>query len=86
VIGCGVFGLVFGIGEQRMVVGSPARTFLLIGVLGGFTKCSSFAFETVQVLREGEWWLGTLNVTGQVLIGLAALWIAFTLGRVVQGT
>ncbi len=86
VTGCAVFGLLLGVGEQRLVVGSPARTFLLIGVLGGFTTFSSFAFETVQLLRDGEWMLGAGNVVGQVVLGLAALWIGFALGRALQGT
>ena len=81
-----MFGLLLGVGEQRLVVGSPARTFLLIGVLGGFTTFSSFAFETVQLLRDGEWMLGAGNVVGQVVLGLAALWIGFALGRALQGT
>jgi len=86
VTGCAVFGLLLGLGEQRLVVGSPARTFLLIGVLGGFTTFSSFAFETMQLLRGGEWLLGMGNVVGQVVLGLAALWIGFALGRALQGT
>jgi len=86
VTGCAVFGLLLGVGEQRLVVGSPARTFLLIGLLGGFTTFSSFAFETVQLLRDGEWMLGAGNVVGQVAMGLAALWIGFALGRALQGT
>jgi fluoride exporter len=86
VTGCALFGLLLGLGEQRLVVGSPARTFLLIGVLGGFTTFSSFAFETVQLLRGGEWLLGVGNVVGQVVLGLAALWIGFALGRALQGT
>ena len=86
IVGCAVFGFLIGVAEQRLVVGSSARTFLLIGVLGGFTTFSSFAFETVQLLRDGEWWLGAANVTGQVVIGLAALWIGLALGRVLQGT
>ncbi len=86
VVGCGIFGLLVGIGEQQLIVGSPARTFLLIGVIGGFTTFSSFAFETVQLLRDGEWWLGALNTIGQVVIGFAALWAGFSLGRILQGT
>jgi CrcB protein len=85
VLGCGMFGLLVGVGEQRLVIGSPARTFLLIGVLGGFTTFSSFVFETTQLLRDGEWWLGALNVAGQVVIGLAALWVGLAVGRVWQG-
>lgn len=85
VVGCAVFGFLIGVGEHRLVVGSAARTFLLIGVLGGFTTFSSFAFETVQLLRGSQWWLGTLNVTGQIVIGLVALWLGMALGRIIQG-
>jgi CrcB protein len=85
VVGCAVFGFLIGVGEQRLVVGSTARTFLLIGVLGGFTTFSSFAFETVQLLRGAQWWLATLNVAGQIVIGFAALWIGMALGRILQG-
>jgi fluoride exporter len=85
VVGCGIFGLFIGVGEQQLVVGSSARTFLLIGVIGGFTTFSSFAFETVQLLRDGEWWLGAVNTIGQVVIGFTALWAGFALGRILQG-
>jgi CrcB protein len=85
VVGCGIFGLFIGVGEQQLVVGSSARTFLLIGVIGGFTTFSSFAFETVQLLRDGEWWLGAVNTIGQVVTGFTALWAGFALGRILQG-
>jgi CrcB protein len=85
VVGSGIFGLLVGVGEQRLVIGSPARALVLIGILGGFTTFSSFAFETVQLLRDGEWWLGAVNAVGQVVIGFAALWVGFALGRALQG-
>ena len=83
VTGCLLFGLVLGIAEQRMAIGTLTRTFVLIGILGGFTTFSSFTFETLQLLRDGEWLLGTLNVVGQVLGGLLALWAGMTASRVI---
>jgi CrcB protein len=82
--GCFVFGVLIGIAEDRLVVGSAARAFLLIGVLGGFTTFSSFAFETVQLLRGGEAMRGASNVVGQVIGGLVLLWAGAAVGRLVQ--
>jgi CrcB protein len=81
--GCLAFGLLLGLVEQRLAGGTLARTFVLIGMLGGFTTFSSFTFETLQLLRDGEWLLGTVNATGQVFGGLLALWAGMTLTRMV---
>jgi CrcB protein len=81
VLGCLAFGVIFGLSEQRFVVGPAMRAFLLIGVLGGFTTFSSFTFETFQLLRDGEWLLAAANSVGQVLIGLVAFWIGTVVVR-----
>lgn len=83
VTGCLIFGVLIGLAENRLVVGSVGRTFVLIGILGGFTTFSSFAFETVQLLRDGEWVPGAINVAGQVIGGLVALWAGVTVTRMV---
>jgi CrcB protein len=85
VLGCLLFGLLIGFGEQQLVVGSLARTFLLIGLLGGFTTFSSFTFETFELLRDREWLLGAVNSAGQVILGIVAFWIGFVTARLLQG-
>jgi fluoride exporter len=81
--GCLVFGLLIGVAEDRLVVGSQARAFLLIGVLGGFTTFSSFTFETFKLARDAEWLLALTNAAGQTILGLVVLWAGFALGRFV---
>jgi fluoride exporter len=81
VVGCLVFGIVFGISEQRFAVGPSLRAFLLVGVLGGFTTFSSFTFETFQLLRDGELLLAGTNAVGQVVVGLAAFWAGTVIAR-----
>ena len=83
ITGCLLFGLLFGAAEGRLAVGTIARSFLLIGVLGGFTTFSSFSFETLQLLRDGEWLRGSLNIAGQVAGGLIAIWTGLVVTRVV---
>ena len=55
VTGCLAFGLIFGFTEQRFAISPAARAFLLVGVLGGFTTFSSYAFESFQLLRDAEY-------------------------------
>lgn len=53
-------------------LGPEARTFLFIGVFGGYTTLSTFGLETVTLFRSGSPTLGLLNVglnTGICLVG-----------------
>ncbi len=78
VSGCFLIGLFGGLVEARQVLGPDARVFLLIGVLGGFTTFSSFAYETLALARDGETLRGLANVAVQVVCGLGAAWLGFT--------
>ena len=81
VLGCFVFGAIAGVGEHRLPLSSPARALLLVGVLGGFTTFSTYAFESIVLVRDGRADLAVLNVAGQTLIGLAAIWAGLYLTR-----
>lgn len=81
VVGCLLIGLLAGLAEDRGVLGPDGRAFLLIGLLGGFTTFSSFGFETLQLLRDGQSVTATANVAGQLLLGLGAVWAGFALAR-----
>ena len=54
-LGCAVIGILAGIATARGVMGPELRTFLFIGLLGGFTTYSSFAFETLMLGDGGDW-------------------------------
>ena len=79
VAGCIVFGLIVGVAQQRVALSPRASAFLLIGVLGGFTTFSTFAFESVQLLRDGQFLAAAVNIVGQVVAGIAGLWMAFAI-------
>ena len=72
-IGCFVFGVIAGAAEQRVALSAEARAFVFVGILGGFTTFSSYAFESVALIRGGEILWASINVAGQVLIGVAGV-------------
>lgn len=79
--GCVIFGAIVGAAEQRWVLTPEARAFLLVGVLGGFTTFSTYAFESVELIRSGQTLAASLNIVGQVVAGLLGLWAGYMIVR-----
>jgi CrcB protein len=80
-IGCLAFGAIIGAAEQRVVLTPAMRAFLLIGVLGGFTTFSSYAFESYALAQDGQFLAAAANILGQVVAGLLGLWIGYVIAR-----
>ena len=66
-LGCFVLGYLMVAFEERFLMNPALRLFLTIGILGGFTTFSSFSFETVALLRDGEWMFGMSNILASVI-------------------
>ena len=69
-IGCFLIG---GIGQYALLhLSFPPewRIGLTVGFLGGFTTFSSFGWETVRMLQDGQWRNGTLYVLASLIGGL----------------
>jgi crcB protein len=77
VTGCFAIGLLAELAEERGVPSGNVRTFLFVGVLGGYTTFSSFGNETINLLRGGEALAAAANAGGQLALGL----LAVALGR-----
>ncbi len=82
-LGCLGIGVVLHLVEDRSMLGPTARLFVAIGILGGFTTFSSFGYETFELLEDREYRLALLNVAGNVVLGLLAVWAGRTLPRAI---
>lgn len=80
-IGCFVFGAIVGFAEGRGTLTPAARLFWLVGVLGGFTTFSSYAYDTVVLARGGSLPLAVVNTAGQIVIGLSFLSLGWYLAK-----
>lgn len=79
--GCLAFGLLTGLFEGRLHVSAETRFALLTGFLGAYTTFSTYAFESAALLRDGEWLTASLNIGGQVALGIIAVVIGLNLAR-----
>lgn len=55
-----------------------ARIFLTTGVLGGLTTFSTFSYETVSFLSDGEYLMGGINAGLNLFLALLACWLGKT--------
>lgn len=82
VIGSAVIGALAGlIASGRTPISHETRTFLVVGVLGGFTTFSSFSLDTMALIREGHLEQAIWNVMGQVGLSLIAVWVGYRLAH-----
>ena len=83
VVGCFAIGLLAGLtAGQRLQLAEASRAFVFIGLLGGFTTFSTFGLDTLALLQSDLRALAMLNVVGQVVIGLLAVYTGFRLAEV----
>lgn len=72
-LGCFAIGVLAYLVEERGSLGVEWRAFLMVGVLGGFTTFSAFGYETLNLLRDGEFYLAVANVALNLGIGLLSV-------------
>lgn len=81
VLGCLAIGLLGGLAEARDLLSPGARLFLVVGMLGGFTTYSTFAYEALQLARLGELARFAAYTLLHLVLGFAAAAGGFRLGR-----
>lgn len=80
IIGCLVIGGLAGrIASGRLQVSPLVRTFVFVGILGGFTTFSSFGLDTFTLGHGGNHAAAFWNVVGQIALGVGGVWLGYYL-------
>ncbi len=72
-LGCFLLGGVAQYALHRLTISPEWRVGLTIGFMGAFTTFSTFGYETVKMLEDGEWGRATLYVAVSVAGGILAV-------------
>lgn len=80
VIGSFLIGFCWSLAEYHNL-SLNARAFLFTGLFGGFTTFSSFALDTMSLMKTGEYKLAILNILASNTLGLLAVFLGLLLGK-----
>ena len=61
------------------------RLFVAIGILGGYTTYSSFAYEAVRLLSDREYGWALFYIEGTALLTVFGAWVGLVLSRLALG-
>jgi len=81
VLGSFVLGFFLVWTTQRGMVDPRWRLLIAVGFCGGFTTFSSYAFESVALMEQGQWLLVATNIVSNNLLSLAAILAGMALAR-----
>jgi CrcB protein len=82
VLGSFVLGFFLVWTSERVLVDPRWRLLIAVGFCGGYTTFSSYAYETIVFLEQGQWTLMATNFLANNLLACAAVVGGMALARV----
>jgi fluoride exporter len=79
VSGCLIIGFAYGMSNRPWV-----RTFVAIGVCGGYTTFSSFGLQTLQLAQEERLAAAGVNIALSLVACLLAVWLGYALAKLLS--
>jgi len=79
VLGSFAFGAIVAWARTRGSLSTAQETAVLVGLLGGLTTYSSFAFQSVEMLEAGRALSALAYIVGTNAAALAAVWAGLRL-------
>jgi CrcB protein len=79
-LGCVFLGVIGQFGLNHISVTPDLRIGLTTGLMGGFTTFSTFGWDTVRTLEEGEWAKASIYIGVSVVGGLIAMMLGIRVG------
>jgi len=81
IVGCFLIGILFAVSDRGNVLSPEWRILLTTGFCGGFTTFSTFSYESLRLMQDGEYLYLAAYVFVSVFFGLAATYVGITLVR-----
>jgi len=75
IIGCFLIGIIYALAERGNILSPSMRLLLATGFCGGYTTFSSFAYENISLLRDGEFFYTSIYILLSLAIGLLAVYV-----------
>jgi len=83
IAGSFIIGMVFALAEKGNLMSAEWRIFLTVGICGGFTTFSAFAYNNFTMLKEHAFGQFFINVGGNLFFGILAVYLGIILIRAI---
>jgi fluoride exporter len=81
VTGSVLLGFILRYALDTPAVSPEMRALLTTGFCGGYTTFSTFSYETMALIEDGDWRRAALYVLLSLAVSLAGVWLGMTLAR-----
>jgi CrcB protein len=71
ITGCFLIGVIFGLTAKADIL-AEWRLFLVTGICGGYTTFSAFSYESITLLKSGNFVHFAMYIAASVILGLLA--------------
>ena len=78
-----IIGLIITLLAERTHWNPNWRYLVPIGFVGAYTTFSTFEFETLRAVQDGQIVVAILNVVLSVTLGFLAVWLGVVAGRAI---
>jgi CrcB protein len=76
-----ILGFFITLVTDHFLVDPRWRLLVAIGFLGAYTTFSTYTYESVNLILNGQVWLGLLDLFGSTILGATAVTAGILLGR-----
>lgn len=83
ILGGFLMGFIMESGTEFWTLSAEVRMFLTTGLLGGLTTFSTFSYETVSLLNDGEFLMGSVNAGLNLFLALGFCWLGKITARLI---
>lgn len=67
-----VLGFFLTLATQRLLIDPRWRLLFAVGFLGAYTTFSTYTYESLDLILQGQWVAGLANLLGSTLAGILA--------------
>ena len=77
-----LLGLIVSMSMENFIIDPRLRLLLTIGFLGSYTTFSTYAYESIALISQGQWGMGLFNLLGSSLLGALFAILGIWLGKI----